>query len=85
MLGRDLNHTIIIDNTPEVYKLHRDNGIPIPSWFDDSWDDCLIRMIPLLEQIADVEDVRKYIPNLKIGDFLKHYSIKEMKEHSQFE
>lgn len=42
-------------------------------------------MIPLLEQLADVEDVRKYIPNLKIGDFLKHYSIKEMKEHSQFE
>jgi len=85
LIGRDLEHTIIIDNTPEVYKLHRDNAIPIPSWFDDVRDDCLIRLIPLLEQLSEVGDVRHFIPKIKIGDYLTHYSIHHFWHESSFE
>ena len=37
-LGRNLSDVIILDNTPQVYSLHRDNAIPIQSWFDDPRD-----------------------------------------------
>jgi RNA polymerase II subunit A small phosphatase-like protein len=38
MLGRDLKKVLIVDNTPQVYALNRENAIPIQSWFDDPSD-----------------------------------------------
>ena len=60
-IGRGLKDTIIIDNTPGCYRLQKSNGLPIISWFDDPNDQELTRMIPLLQKLAKVSDVRPYI------------------------
>ncbi|KAI9594744.1 HAD-like domain-containing protein [Syncephalis fuscata] len=56
-LGRDLRHTIIIDNSPASYILHPTNAVPITSWFNDPHDTELLDMIPFLEDLRDVDDV----------------------------
>lgn len=42
--------------------------MPILSWYDDPKDRCLFELIPLLESLAEVDDVRKYIPKFVTAD-----------------
>ena len=62
LLGRPMNESLIIDNSPTSYTFHPENAIPILSWYDDPKDRCLFELIPLLESLSEVDDVRKYIP-----------------------
>ncbi|RDX62914.1 CTD small phosphatase-like protein 2, partial [Mucuna pruriens] len=61
IFGIDLAKVFIIDNTPEVFRFQVDNGIPIESWYEDPTDTALISMLPFLEKLIDVEDVRPFI------------------------
>ncbi|XP_065841348.1 CTD small phosphatase-like protein 2 [Oscarella lobularis] len=62
VLGRDLAHTVIIDNSPSSFAYQLSNGIPIESWFEDETDDSLLRLIPFLQEIIDGgSDVRPLI------------------------
>ncbi|KAL5733771.1 hypothetical protein ACOSQ2_033463 [Xanthoceras sorbifolium] len=61
VLGVDLAKIAIIDNSPQVFRLQVDNGIPINSWFDDPMDSALISLIPFLETLAEADDVRPLI------------------------
>ncbi|EMG45356.1 PSR2 Probable phosphatase PSR2 [Candida maltosa Xu316] len=58
-IGRPLEDTIIIDNSPASYIFHPDHSIPISSWFSDSHDNELLDLIPFLEDLAKpvVDDV----------------------------
>jgi len=60
-LGRDLKKTIIIDNSPASFLWHPQNAIPIISWFDDDSDTELIDLVPFLQDITKVEDVREVL------------------------
>ena len=60
-INDDLSHTIIIDNYPECYLLQHFNGLPIPSFTGNPKDNELLKLIPLLERLAKVKDVRNYI------------------------
>ena len=58
VLGRDLNRTLIIDNSPQAFGFQVENGVPIESWYDDPTDDHLLRLLPVLDVISEVNDVK---------------------------
>ena len=60
-VGRRMEDTIIIDNSPNSYQFQPENGLPILSWYDDPDDRELMRFIPALKLLAQVEDIRPVI------------------------
>jgi len=57
-LGRDIETSIIIDNSPFSYMFQPENAIPISSWFEDSNDRELYNLLPFLDTLVDATDVR---------------------------
>ncbi|VDN50130.1 unnamed protein product [Dracunculus medinensis] len=62
-LGRDLKKVIIVDNSPASYSFHPDNAIPVQSWFDDVNDVELLDILPLLEELASVDNIYSVLRN----------------------
>ena len=83
-LGRDLKNIIIVDNSPLSYALHSENGLPILTWFEDKTDRELYTIIPVLEFLSTVPDVRDFIPKFvgkdnrinyeKVNEIMKNYN-----------
>lgn len=67
VLGVDLAKVVIIDNSPQVYRLQVNNGIPIKSWFDDPSDQALLSLLPFLETLVNADDVRPIVAK-RFGD-----------------
>ena len=88
-LNRNLKDLIIVDNSPLAFALDTDNGLPIISWFDDPIDRELTNIQPLLEFLANIKDVRKYIKkfvkNNNINYEIAHKIIKENKDNKKIQ
>ncbi|KAL2132878.1 hypothetical protein VTI74DRAFT_3192 [Chaetomium olivicolor] len=54
----DLSRVMILDNSPLSYMFHQDNAIPIQGWISDPTDSDLMYLIPFLEGLQYVSDVR---------------------------
>ena len=67
LIGRDLKNVIIIDDKPQVFKMHKENGIFIKPFYGDCYNNknILKNLINILKEIRkDVEitgDIRKSI------------------------
>ena len=86
-IKEDLSHIIIIDNYPESYLLQHFNGLPISSFMGDIKDNELLKLLPLLEKLSQVKDVRNYIRQIvefngeKIN-FNKAYELLKIKKNN---
>ncbi|KAI1380779.1 NLI interacting factor-like phosphatase-domain-containing protein [Hypoxylon crocopeplum] len=67
----DLSKVIILDNSPLSYMFHPDNAIPIQGWINDPTDNDLLHLVPLLEGLQYVSDVRALLA-LRGGEDGKH-------------
>lgn len=54
----DYSKIIIIDNSPISYVRHKDNGLMIEGWINDPEDTELMNLLPLLNSLRFVSDVR---------------------------
>lgn len=61
VLGRDLATTLIVDNTPQAFATHPDNGVPILSWVGCGNDAEFPRLVPFLAAAAIAADVRDVV------------------------
>ena len=59
LLDRDINQTIIVDNSPMSYIFHPENAIDCTSFFDDPQDVELWQIADFLVSIKSCPDVRK--------------------------
>ena len=62
-LGRPIEQTVIVDNSPQSFLLHVENGIPITSWFGDVDDTELLKLRAFLQEmhLEAGEDVRNFL------------------------
>ena len=67
-LGRDLAQTIIVDNSPHSYVFQPQNALPIGTFIDDMEDRELLDMVPMLQRIPGVDDVRLHLGSLLMQD-----------------
>ena len=68
-MGRELNQTIILDNSPASYIFHTANAVPVSSWFNDPHDSELLDLIPFFEDLAHVDDVTDILDNTIPGPY----------------
>jgi len=70
-LGRKLDQTIIIDNSPLAFSFQPLNGILCDSWYDNQMDKELLFLLPILSHLKAVKDVRDELAEIyDLGEFL---------------
>ena len=74
-IGRPINKIIIVDNIPQNFRLHKDNGVNIKSFFGDNPNDrILFSLAKILVNIArNGGDVREGIKN-NLNDIINKIS-----------
>ncbi len=62
ILGRDLDRTVIVDNSLEAFGFQMENGILVRSWYGDRGDNELMRLIAALKgMVARGERAQDFI------------------------
>lgn len=70
VITNDLSSIFILDNSPFAYKNYPHNAIQIKSWFCDQSDKALLNLLPVLDAMRFVQDVRSVLcrnPNHKMS------------------
>lgn len=74
ILGRDLRHTILLDNSPHAFGFQIENGVPIVSWFDDANDTELVSTLHWMRSTLvspTGDDVRPHVTQrFRVRDFV---------------
>ena len=74
----------MVENTPEACVNNKENVIPVSSWFDNPNDEELLNLIPILEQLALVKDVRVVISKT-LAVFEEHIGVKYSFSHGHLQ
>ena len=65
-LKSDLAHTIILDNCSENVLSYRENRLQISKFEGNPKDIELLKILPILQKLSKVDDVRHYIKNMVV-------------------
>ena len=60
-LGRPLEDSVIVDNSPHSYAFQPDNAVPVSTFIDDPTDTELLQILPVLLAVERVADVRPHL------------------------
>lgn len=72
--GGELSRIILVDNNPVSFLMQPSNGIPVPSFYDDSNDRTLKSLTKVLASLQDVDDVRPRLHQLfHLADLLAEH------------
>jgi TFIIF-interacting CTD phosphatase-like protein len=58
LIDDDLSRISLLDNSPASFVLYPDNGILVDTWMDDKADTALLNILPFLDALRYVHDVR---------------------------
>lgn len=58
---RDIAKVLLLDNTPSAFALCPDNAVPIDSWVGDPKDEQLLDVLPFLDALRFLDDVRSIL------------------------
>lgn len=75
-IGRDLSKVVIVDNMPQNFRLQKENGILIKTFYgEDQNDKALLELIPILSEMAIIpgKDIREKLALFK-DEILKKVS-----------
>lgn len=61
IISKDLSSVILLDNSPISYLINPSNALPITGWIDDPLDQCLLDILPFLDALRFVDDVRSIL------------------------
>jgi CTD nuclear envelope phosphatase 1 len=61
VVSNDLSSIFILDNSPFAYRNYPHNGIQIKSWYTDQSDKALLNLLPVLDAMRFVHDVRSVL------------------------
>ncbi|XP_027709074.1 CTD small phosphatase-like protein 2-A isoform X3 [Vombatus ursinus] len=64
VLGQDLARTVILTDSLKAFPYQVDNQLLIPRWQGDSEDQELSKLLPFLERLSHLDDVRPELWNL---------------------
>lgn len=83
-MGRPITSIMIIDNSPHSYAFNPENAVPCESWFDDMNDTELFELIPILQEIAKVDNVISELEARKMNGYsaLMGLNNSESEDHS---
>jgi RNA polymerase II subunit A small phosphatase-like protein len=68
LLNRPLSEVIIVDNNPDSFAFHPDNGIQCSDFYFDKCDTDLKKIYRFLDLIKDAKDVRSFVPQFEQWD-----------------
>ena len=62
---KDLSRVVLVDNNPVSLMRQPDNGLLVPSFFDDPQDDVLPTVLDFLRQLSKEKDIRPVIRKMR--------------------
>ena len=75
-LKYEFKSLILVDNNPISYNYNICNGVPIKTWYKDKTAQKLIKLIPVLQFLSNINDVRSSIPKLVENEDIDYRKIK---------
>ncbi|KAL6622248.1 hypothetical protein LY90DRAFT_397486 [Neocallimastix californiae] len=61
VIEKDLSKICLVDNSTFSFEINKENGIPIETWINDPKDRELLNLLPFLDALRFVEDVRSIL------------------------
>lgn len=70
LVDEDLSRVCMLDNSAASFALYPDNAIPIESWREGASDEGLLELLPFLDALRFVDDVRSVLSLRRLINYI---------------